>query len=416
MVVSMNKGGAMDNRFDHAAQPRRACRIRSRVRTIATHASVLSVLVLPDIIFTTTSIRADEILVPKDLPTIQAAIDVARSGDTIRVRAGTYEEQIIIDKNLTLKGAGADRTVIQAPTLLAPFAQNILLGVPAATIIEITDGATVKMSGVTVSGPIPCAVDTRGIAVLKNATLELEDSHVTRIRTEGGTCPVESALGRAIAVGLRPFLQIIGESEPGSIGHATITETVIDKYHFAGINVSSAEPGPPSTATISDNLIVGGSDIPVDGQGGIGLAWAIATVTDNTIRGNVCTRPPCGADPINEFQSFGIGTPFFPSAETVISDNTVSDNDVGIYEAGTVDFVVRDNVIRNNRLFGIIIQDGTAATADNTITGGRVGIAVVAGAADAVGHLKGDRIRRTSVAPVQELECCGFTATAIVED
>jgi hypothetical protein len=50
------------------------------------------------------------------------------------------------------------------------------------------------------------------------------------------------------------------------------------------------------------------------------------------------------------------------------------------------------------------------------LTGGRVGIAVVAGTADTVGVLQGDRIRRASMAPVQELECCGFTATAIVED
>jgi hypothetical protein len=29
--------------------------------------------------------------------------------------------------------------------------------------------------------------------------------------------------------------------------------------------------------------------------------------------------------------------------------------------------------------------------------------------------LRGDKIRRTSIAPVQEIDCCGFTATAVME-
>jgi hypothetical protein len=39
----------------------------------------------------------------------------------------------------------------------------------------------------------------------------------------------------------------------------------------------------------------------------------------------------------------------------------------------------------------------------------------VADFVDTTGTLRGDHIHGTSVAPVQELECCGVTATAIVE-
>ncbi len=46
---------------------------------------------------------------------IQAAIDQASPGATVEIAAGVYElwgESLFIDKSLTLRGAGADRTVL----------------------------------------------------------------------------------------------------------------------------------------------------------------------------------------------------------------------------------------------------------------------------------------------------------------
>ena len=62
-----------------------------------------------------------------------------------------------------------------------------------------------------------------------------------------------------------------------------------------------------------------------------------------------------------------------------------------------------------------VIQDGNGETLGNTISGGQVGIGVVADAVDTVGVLRGDSITGTTVAYVREIDCCGFTATAIVK-
>ena len=43
---------------------------------------------------------------------IQAAIDAANSGDTIRVYDGTYLENVIVDKTLSLIGNGTTKTII----------------------------------------------------------------------------------------------------------------------------------------------------------------------------------------------------------------------------------------------------------------------------------------------------------------
>jgi pectin methylesterase-like acyl-CoA thioesterase len=43
---------------------------------------------------------------------IQAAIDAAPVGAAIKIKPGTYAEQVTISKDLTLSGSGADTTVI----------------------------------------------------------------------------------------------------------------------------------------------------------------------------------------------------------------------------------------------------------------------------------------------------------------
>jgi len=52
------------------------------------------------------------IVVPDDYPTIQAAVDHAVDGDTIRVKAGTYYEHVVVDKSLIIRGDNKDFTIV----------------------------------------------------------------------------------------------------------------------------------------------------------------------------------------------------------------------------------------------------------------------------------------------------------------
>ena len=377
----------------------------------------LGVLVMCGITFASVSVLADDeaIVVPRDFPTIQAAVDAAPPGATVKVSRGTYTEEIVITKDLHVEGAGVGATILQSPATLTPFAAFLsqeFPETPLGAVVRITNGAKVRMFGFTVTGTVPCAVHAQGIVVMGGARLTLAESHVTTMLPE----PVPSTCNQnsGIRIGFSAAFRV--GSQLGSTGHGKITDVIVDRYLGNGIGVGGPPGGAASTATISHTVILGGTRRLVQSNEGITIRQnAVARVTENIIAGNVCTAPFCGPDPLNDFQSSGIVVDDVGASKVKILDNHIFGNDIGIYQGASPHCcTISANRVSNNRFFGIAIQDGDGTTSENTITGGQVGIAVVAGTADTVGVLKGDRIRGASIAPVQELECCGFTATAIV--
>lgn len=66
---------------------------------------ILAFLMLPSIAVSVTA-ESDALVVPDDYATIQAAIDAASEGAVIHVKAGSYHENLKINKSISLIGAG----------------------------------------------------------------------------------------------------------------------------------------------------------------------------------------------------------------------------------------------------------------------------------------------------------------------
>ena len=129
---------------------------------------------------------------------LREAIDRASNGDTIRIPPGTYTLQggeLIIKKNITLEGAGAAETIIQAAA--AP-------GVASHRVLRIPFGRDVTLSGVTIRHGLVDSTEPRhllfpgtssgmaripvefGGGIHIHGTLRLEDSVITGNQAGGG--------------------------------------------------------------------------------------------------------------------------------------------------------------------------------------------------------------------------------------
>ncbi len=237
---------------------------------------------------------------PAPSTTIQSAIDAASDGDTINIAAGTYAEQLIDTKSLTLIGAGSGATFV-APTSLTVDASG------QAAILTIGGSASVSsdISGLTLMGPVPGI--TAGIVVRDGATANIHDDAVKDIRES----VVLSGVQRGIAIR-------VGRAADPTTGHATIANDVITGYQKGGIVVDNVG----SDAIITGNTVTGDGPTAANGQNGIQISrGANATLAGNTVSGNDYTPD----------STIATGVLLYQAGTVIIGSNTLNADEVGLF-------------------------------------------------------------------------------------
>jgi filamentous hemagglutinin family protein len=237
---------------------------------------------------------------------IQRGIDAACTCTTVHVSAGTFAEQLTINKSLTLVGAGADQTVIM-PTSLTADASAM------KSILTVGGGAatSVDVSGFTFKGPVPEL--NAGIFVRDGAYAYIHANKLVDMR--------ESAVlsGNQRGVGI-----FVGRALLATSGRADIENNVITGYQKGGIVID----GPGSQATVIGNLVTGEGPTSVIAQNGIQISrGASATVSGNTISGNNYTP---ASDEAVGILIFTPGANLSQGSIT-IGPNNVSGNEVGVW-------------------------------------------------------------------------------------
>jgi parallel beta-helix repeat protein len=283
--------------------------------------------------------------VPGDYLTIQLAV-TDPGCTTINVAAGTYPEQIVIGRDLTLIGAGAGTTIIQAPAVLTLDPDG------AKTVVLFTGSITAEFSGFTVQGPVNGL--NFGIYVRDGATANIHDNTIRDIRDE----PLSgNQYGYAIEVGKYnntvPYVN--------QIGHATITNNTVYGYQKTGIECEGAG----SSATITRNAVTGAGLIPTTAQNGIQIRrGATGSINSNVVTGNAYTG--------HEVNASGIIVTY-PGNDVIVQGNIVNHNTANIYTYEAHGVQILNNQVSDAADGRIVAGITTDSDFDATAT---VGIAV----------------------------------------
>jgi parallel beta-helix repeat protein len=271
-------------------------------------------------------------------------VDAADPGDTIKVAAGFYDEQVTIpdDKDgLTIRSDRPYLAVIQA--------RETMTGSKAIVLI---DGASrVTLRGFTITGPSP-DVDF-GVQVTNGGSATIRDNLITGIRGD-------ELSGAQTGIGV-----VVGGSD-GATGTADLFKNTITDYQKGGVIVANEG----SRATIRDNTIVGAGPTDLVAQNGIQVSdGARAVIAGNDITNHVYTG--------EDAEAAGIVTA--DAGTLVISDNIIAGNQDGILVEGGSSVSIFGNKVTDSALDGIVLNEVTGAVVlNNRVTGsGRDGIFVV---------------------------------------
>ena len=278
---------------------------------------------------------------------VQTGVNVANPGDTIRVKAGTYVEQVTITKSVNIVGDGIDATNIQAPAVMTPdttYMQTYIVEIKgAAATVGITD-LTVEGPGTgTGCGPNPTALDN-GVAVVEQATLNMYQAAVRNIINSVSLQGCQT--GDAISVG-KPGGVPSSLAQPA---HANLFDVLVTTFQKDGVAARSAG----TTLNMFATRIVNQPNPYIASNGVEVLDGALGNVQYDSVSGNECNLVGvCGPDPINNTQASGILT-FAADPSTVIANNNVFANDMGIYTDDNIRIL--NNSDSNNRATGLYVD------------------------------------------------------------
>ncbi|MEW5960071.1 MAG: hypothetical protein AB1801_20300, partial [Chloroflexota bacterium] len=305
-------------------------------------------------------------------PTIQAAINAAGSGDTVRVVAGVYPENVVITKNLTLLGGFNDTSF----TTRTPRS-SIINGGQSNSVVRISNGAAVTIDGFTITGGNATANNGEGGGIfIRQATAIIRNNLVTGniASTARG---IEGRGGGIFIITSTSPVGIYNNLIQANVAHSlTLASAVaISNSLGGGITIAEAASAIITGNQVLSNVALQSNRRPLDAwAGGGGLAWwgNEMTLSDNTVQGNVANAIGGNGD--------GGGLGLWGKVATV-TNNTIAQNTASVtgpYGGGggiAAGYLLQRLTLNNNWVISntAIVTAASTATPQNTwVAGGGI--------------------------------------------
>jgi parallel beta-helix repeat protein len=299
--------------------------------------------------------------------TIQAAVNAANPGDTVQVDAGTYQEQVTINKCLTLMGHDHS-TIILAPTTLgAADVAN-----PDAIVRVTGAGTFVQIAHLMIEGAAAGTPNLYyGVRVDGNAGADIGNCNIANIIDSS-----DPGIGVAVDIGNNTASP---DGTGAQVGTAKVHNDTITNYQRAGVVVSNTG----SSAMVENNTIAGGAASVAPSVTGVEVSdGAVAHVKNNAISGNFNGSEGTGVllfnpgtvsmgshhcDDDDCITDGGDNTPDQGCLVTTVENNTITGNDYGIFggQVTAPGTKVSNNHISGNTYVGIEFDYSSNVTINN---------------------------------------------------
>ncbi len=280
--------------------------------------------------------------------TIQAAVNAAPNGATIRVCAGLYKEQVTITKPLAING---DNGAIVMPTGVVTNSTSLASGNPIAAVILVSNSSDTDLSGLTVDGAnngiTGCGPNLIGI-YYRNASGNVQNNTVRNMKLSSALNGCQSGLGIFVQSGL---------------GTSKVTVDTNSVHDFQKNGITGNEVG--TDVTIKNNVVTGLGPTTGAAQNGIQIAFGATGTVDGNVSANHVWSPCADANTC---------TVAFATDILILSDRVeIAHNITGRSQGGI--FVQANNAkVHDNTVFDTLVFDGIDligngnAAESNTVT------------------------------------------------
>lgn len=252
--------------------------------------------------------------------TIQSAVNASPAGAIVLVCPGSYPEQLVINKALTLKGVQSG--TLNAAVVVAPaggIVQNttsLATGNPVAAQILVTETTGVNISNLTIDGA------NNGISSSGCIPLNLIGVYY---QNASGQVNHVAAVNQALtgsSIGCQVGLAIFVQSGNGGTSTVAVSNSHIENYQKNGI--TGNEVG--TTVTISGNTVIGQGRTNGAAENSIQIGFGAA----GRISSNIAMDDIWAPDTMSDSGDAASGILVFASSGVTVSGNTVGNTQFGI--------------------------------------------------------------------------------------